>query len=368
MTLRSAVLVVVVLVLAGGPVRAAAGQSALPVPRVQLGAEVAVGSVGGGSETSARVFVPRLTVNFSPRWALDVTADRYHRVRAFGEFDERMVLVQVRGAIADTPHGVRVSGLFGAGADFTRYDFPAYEGPSFDPRTYGESRIYPAESFTHRRALIFTGLALSRPITRYVSAHGEVKFFPFQRFGFGARATFGVTAALGRFPPAARTVRLPMAPDQSLRAGQRVWVTSTDGTLVTGTLFDANPSALTIARDHGRETMPIGSIARIDVAETTTTARMRWMTIGGLTGLGLGFAMTASWVTSNSGEGGAAFGIWGPGLATLGMAAGGLFGAEIDRRRSLRRTIYDVGRPGAAFQLSPIVTRQARGLGAMIRW
>lgn len=366
MTRRPAVLIVVVFV-AGSTARAAAGQSALPVPRVQAGAEVAFGSIGGGSEPSARAFVPRLTVNFTPRWAIDVTADRYHRARMFGEFDERMVLVQVRGAIADIGNGVRLSGLFGAGVDFTRYDFPAYEGPSREPGTYGQPRLYPAETFRDRRALVFTGLALSRPITRYVSAHGEVKFFPIARLGFGARATFGVTAGIGRFPPAAKTVTVRLGRDLPVRIGQRVWVTTTDGTLASGTVFDASAAALTIAQDGGRDAIPLGSIARIDVADTTTVARTRWMTIGGLAGLGLGFAVTSSWVASNGGDGAAAFGIWGPGLATLGIAAGGLFGAELDRRRSVRRTIYDVGSPGTSISVAPLLGPRARGIVVTIR-
>jgi hypothetical protein len=369
MTLRPVLLVLPVLAaIAGGVATAAAGQSALPVPPVQVGAEVAFGSIGGGTERSARMFVPRFTVNFSPRWALDVTADRYQRRNLFGEFDERMVLVQVRSVIAESRHGIRLSGLLGAGVDFARYDFPAYAGTSFDPGTRGQTRIYPAESFTHRRALIFTGLAISRPITPYVSLHSEVKFFPFERFGFGARATVGVTAAVGRFPPASRTVALPVAPDRFVRVGQQVWVTSTDGTQLKGVVYAATAATLTVSRRGGRDTLPLGSVARIDVLEETTAARSRWMTIGGLAGLGLGLTLTASWVASNGGEGADAFGIWGPGMATLGIVTGGLIGAQIDRRHGQRRTVYDVSRPSAGtFTLTPILTRRAQGFGAAIR-
>jgi hypothetical protein len=355
MTLRqTAVLLSTLAALGGTSSVAAAGQSQLPMPRVQIGAEVAFGSVDGGSETSPRVFVPRLTVNFSPRWALDVTADRYHRPGRFGEFDERMLLVQMRTVIAESPHGVRFSGLFGAGLDVTRYDFPAYEGTSYDAQTYGQPRLYPAESLSHRRPLILTGLNVSRSIGRQISVHGEIKLFPFPRFGFGARATAGVTAAIGRFPPAATGVALSIAPDRPVRVGERVWVTMVDGSHVSGVVFAATPASMTVAQGGRRDTLAAGSIARLDVQDTTTTARRRWMTIGGLAGLGLGLAMTASWVASNGGEGAEAFGIWGPGLATLGIVGGGLVGGEIDRRRSLRRTVYDISRP-AVFVAAPVI-------------
>ena len=284
-------------------------------------------------------------MNFSPRWALDVTADRYRRSGAPGTLDERIVLFQVRAAIAESRRGLRLSGLFGGGIDFTRYDFPAYEGISYDPRTYGQPRMYPEESLSHRRALVLAGLGLSRPISPHVSVHSEVKFFPFERYGFGVRATVGVTAAVGRFPPASKTTWLSVAPDRPIRIGQRMWVTLADGTQITGGMLSTTPSSLTIARDGRRETIPVTSLARVDVLESPTVARTRWMAIGGLSGLGLGAAMTASWVASNGGEGADAFGIWGPGLATLGIVAGGLVGGEIDRRRSVRRTIFDVSRP-----------------------
>jgi hypothetical protein len=352
----------------GGPAAATAGQSELPVPRVQLGAEMSFGSVGGGSQTSARVFVPRFTVNFSPRWALDATVDRYHRPGQFGELDERIVLVQLRTRLAEFSNGLRLSGLLGGGMDYTRYEFPSYEGRSFEPDTYGQPRTYPAESLSHRRPLILTGLGLSRAITPHLAVHSEVKFFPFQRFGFGARATLGMTAAVGRFPPQSKEIALPFTSSRSVRGGQRVWVTTTDGVQITGAVISASLSSLTIARGSGRETIPVASLARIDVAESSTAARNRWMVVGGLGGLGLGVAVTVSWVASNGGEGADAFGIWGPGLATLGIVAGGLIGAEIDRRRAVRHTIYDVGRPAAALTLTPLVTRRAHGLSATIRW
>ena len=346
----------------------AAEQSELPVPRVQVGAEMSFGSVGGGSQSSPREFVPRISVNFSPRWAFDLTADRYRRSGAPGTLDERIVLFQVRAAIAESRNGLRLSGLLGGGIDFTRYDFPAYEGISYDPSTYGQSRMYPEESLSHRRPLVLAGLGLSRPISPHVSVHSEVKFFPFERYGFGVRATVGVTAAVGRFPPASKTTWLSVAPDRPIRIGQRMWVTLADGTQITGGMLSTTPSSLTIAREGGRETIPVASLARVDVLESPTVARTRWMVIGGLSGLGLGAAMTASWVASNGGEGADAFGIWGPGLATLGIVVGGLVGGELDRRRSVRRTVFDISRPSSTFTVTPIVALRARGLAATIRW
>jgi len=347
---------------------AAAEQSELPVPRIQVGAEVLFGSVGGGSQSSARVFVPRISVNFSPRWALDITADRYRRSGTPGTLDERIVMFQVRAAIAESRGGLRLSGLFGGGIDFTRYDFPAYEGISYAPGTYGQPRMYPGESLSHRRALVLAGLGFSRPISPHVGVHSEVKFFPFERYGFGVRATIGVTAAVGRFPPASTTTWLSVAPDRPIRIGQRVWVTLADGSPITGAVLSASATSLTIARDGGRDTIPVASLARVDVLESPTVARTRWMVIGGLSGLGLGAAMTASWVASNGGEGADAFGIWGPGLATLGIVAGGLIGREIDRRHSVRRTVFDISRPSSTFTVTPIVALRARGLAATIRW
>ena len=146
------------------------------------------------------------------------------------------------------------------------------------------------------------------------------------------------------------------------RPGEKVVVTTTDGSQVTGRLLSLTPASLAIASRDGQRTVPTGQVTRVVVKDSIRNGLLIGTGVGAGIGLAGGLAMNA--ICSN--EGGACIG--GALLLTgIGAAAGAAIGGGIDGLR--HRTAFDVI-PGVPGEYSPALIasvgggRSAGGLAA----
>jgi hypothetical protein len=313
----------------------ASAQSALPLPRLEVGAEVSMGTVVGGEGTT--VAGPRLTVNLSPAWSVDFTGDRYHRQR-FSDYTERNFIGQLRLRVWET--GIaHVSLLVGAGGSEERFDFGT-------------------ETHRFRQPLILAGAGLGLRLGRHAAVHTEIKFLPVNRAGGGARLSTGISVPVGQYPPPARNVVLPNG--ERVRIGERAWVTVTGGDVVAGVVSAVSPSTLVVnVRGASDErAIAFGDVRRIEVEAVTRRLTTRVGRIGAIVGAAAGVLQAVWWVNGNGGEGVFAFAIWVPGLSGLGTIAGAMLGSAVDRRVVTRRTVFDLSAVPGRIAAQTLATRE----------
>jgi hypothetical protein len=80
----------------------AGAQSELPMPKFEIGIDLVAGDISGGRQSATRLTSPRVTVNLSPVWAIDVMTDKATNQLQYATYVERNWLIQA-GPTRDRP-------------------------------------------------------------------------------------------------------------------------------------------------------------------------------------------------------------------------------------------------------------------------
>jgi hypothetical protein len=170
-----------------------------------------------------------------------------------------------------------------------------------------------------------------------------------------------VLVLLGTVPAAAGQPTVADVPDKP-RPGEKITVTTTDGSQVTGRLLSLSPASLGIMSDGGQRTVPASQVTRVVVKDPIRNGLLIGAAAGAGAGLAGGLAVNAICVNETGACPGAV-----ALLAGIGAAAGAAIGAGLDGLR--HRVAFDAvpGVPGEyapEFIASAGAGRSAGGIAA----
>lgn len=327
----------------------AVAQDAVRTPVLEVGAEISRAAQGDGPWTSLG---GRLRLNFDRRTAIEGIFSPERGPDDYWQAD--YFTVQVRRSLHTWNGGV----LFGAlGGTIGHHTFREVPAPGRDPLyTFTSRSLGPSFSFG-TEVEVAPYLAL-RAETQYVLSDDSML-----RFSGGASVPIG-----GRYPGRGtieNTASLARTPLARVRSGQHVWITVSDGQEYAGEVVSRAPGAVTLRHRHGATSIATTDIVRIDAPDRLLNGIMIGMGAGGAAGAVLG-GILGDFVCESS-NGCVTIGA----LLVGGMGAGmgGLIGAMVDGVRDNRRPVYDRSTtPRTQVTLAPILSREQRGLSAMIRW
>ena len=143
----------------------------------------------------------------------------------------------------------------------------------------------------------------------------------------------------------------------SVTIGERVMVTSTDGSVSSGTVWRLSTASLTLTTRSGERTLPVNQIRLIRHHDSLTNG----IVIGAVIGTGAMFPLASIYLGGDeTPEPGTALGLLG-----LGAAAGALGGVLVDSLRM--RVLYRAGTP-ASVAVGPAIVKGGGGVGVTVRW
>lgn len=339
--------VLAVLVLVGGiPSPARAQVTATPV--LEIGAEV---SGGPGADGEWRAFGPRLGVNVNSRTAFEVRVSPQLNRDRFSWVDYGVVHLK------RSLHAFDRGSLFGTvGVAGSRQQYS--EEPR-GPYAY----VYPTQ-YAFGPAF---GFGAELEVAPRLALRAEAQYILSQRSLL--QFTGGVTIPLGRYLDRSRardTRELAASPVGRLRLGETVWVTAGDGREVKGEVTSRSLHGLTVRHATGAVSVAMPEIRKIEIPDGLGDGMAVGGVTGGITGGVLGWLGGHAWC-----EGGADCQVFSTLLVGgLGAGVGTLAGAIVDSFRDTRRPLYDAASAaqGRTVVLAPLVSKNAVGLGGVVRW
>ena len=333
----------------------AAAQAQAAAPGVEVGVH------GGGLLASPRPtpsFGPRLTIRFDTHTAFEVLADLQRPVTTspFETIETDMVYARVKRTVFARA-ATSVFATIGGGGGRARI--------STSEQVFGAGPVVlPATSVTTAEMALVTGGGI------------DVRLAPRLRLILESEAMFGTGGITGRVvaglamplqalpsPGAALPADVPWA---RLEAGDRAWVTTTDGRSFDGEVVSRTRTELQVATGAGRVALSHDDIQRLSTADPIRDGTMRGFLIGGFSALGYSAFGTVVVCATESCSGGDIVRINGI-LGGLGFGIGATIGALTD---SFRERPVEIYRRGAAADISviPVVSRRSAGVGGAIRW
>jgi hypothetical protein len=327
----------------------AMAQGAVRTPVVEVGADVSGAAQGDGPWTSLG---GRLRLNFDRRTAVEGIFSPERGPDDYWQAD--YVTVQVRRSLHTWDGGV----LFGAlGATVGHHTFREVPAPGREPLyTFTSRSLGPSFSFG-TEVEVAPYLAF-RAETQYVLSDDSML-----RFSGGVSVPIG-----GRYPGRDNTeskASLARTPLAQVRSGQHAWITVADGREYAGEVVSRGPDAVTLRHRRGATSIATADIVRIDAPDRLLNGIMIGMGAGGAAGGVLGGILGDFVCESSNGcvTVGALL------VGGMGAGMGSLIGAMVDGIRDNRRPVYDrSATPRAQVTLAPVLSRDKRGVAAIIRW
>jgi hypothetical protein len=332
--------VLVAMAVAVWPPAAVAGQEA-GRPIAELGIHGALGAAGPVSSAG-----PHVVVNFGPRTSVEFSVDRQIRrndtVRDHVYVQLRQTLVHLdRGAFFATVGGLRVT-----------------ERETFRYSQYGAP--FPDITYRDQGGGIITGIGVDRAIAPFAAIRAEAQIILAEP-GIFARLDGGLSVPIGRYAAAPPPYPLPVSIAR-LATGQTVWVTTSGGMEVKGTVGARSEDGLTIRHRGGATRLALSEIVLIEAPDSLLNGTVIGAASGGISagvfGLLLG-AVLCEGEAAACALGGAMV------LGGAGAGIGAVAGAITDSFVEGRQVVFRADRSGRV-EVIPVFSTQ--GAGVAFRW
>jgi hypothetical protein len=338
---------------AGVAVRDATAQSAAPPVELGLEASTTVIPDGRGLQWG-----PRLVVNRNGRDAVQFTASFQKLSRLDDQAQSRTdsYLAAYRRLVrADGP--VRIFATLGGGLERTVIVTSAI--------TFGEPPVtFPASRGVEVLPVVTTGGAVEFRFGSRAAIVLESTVFVSGRIG--GRFSGGLVVPIGAYPTRPGRLASP-APWAALDAGERAWVTTSDGREVNGEVVRQSAATLTLRTLSGMASFTADDVRAIDTTDPIRNGTVLGAKIGGFGAIAPSVFITYVACAFEE-ECGVREVLWVNGiLVGMGVGIGAAMGALADSLRERRVPLYR--RPDSTgVTLAPIVGRHRLGGGVVIRW
>lgn len=336
-----------------------AGQAGVPGPAVEVGASLAVATSDWLTDVPRVSLAPRLTVNLTERTAVAVWGDVFSPKQYFDAYwqDEYRGGIEARRLLYGDG-ALRVSGLAGAYVQRHRIYNPPFTFPGQDPRFN-----IPESLGVWWRPAFSLGLGLNQRLSPQLDLHEDVRVVLSDEAA-EFHAQVGVSMPFRRYPSEPVTRTTAYGPT-TLRTGQHVWVTDTQGRETEGALAIVDGDRLEVVTGTGRITFTRPDISRLAIADSLVNGTSIGAIVGGAGMAGLLSFIAAVLCEEDCTGMVPAFLIGG----ATGVGVGAVSGALLDSLRDRPRVVYGSPAPSArAVTVAPYLTRDARGARLRITW
>jgi hypothetical protein len=177
------------------------------------------------------------------------------------------------------------------------------------------------------------------------------------------------TVVAAQDPPAA----LPAGPTPRVRPGQMIWVTTSDGRELSGSVRSVSASVLEMTGPGGELSIPLRDVRMIEAGDSMKNGVRNGAIIGGAS-LGIYFGLLsyglrcerdcgADYSSTRDTIGAVAFG------AGAGAGAGALVGLLVDHLRKGRQVVYAAApTESTAWEILPVVAKGGLRVYATVSW
>jgi hypothetical protein len=179
------------------------------------------------------------------------------------------------------------------------------------------------------------------------------------------RFSAGVVVPVGAYPtrPGVLAAAVPW---RGLSEGDRAWVTRGGGQEVAGEVVRLSSTSLVLRTGAGVETFGPDDIAAIDTTDPIRNGTVRGAKIGAIGGAGQAVFVSLLLCAMEECDAQELVGVNAT-LVGIGTGVGAAIGALADSLRERREPLYR-RRGAAAFTITPLLGKQALGVGGVIRW
>jgi hypothetical protein len=312
----------------------AAAQTSAGWPRIEFGGQAAV-LTDGEKITAAG---PRILVNFTRGTALDVAADLQIGPGSGSqawEGNSNLVFVQLRRTVSESRKGALFATV-GVYTWFSDKELPASEVArirSFLPGFATSSTITG----------LTVGFGVRREISRHLALEAQVRGI-FGQYNV-ARFEAGVAIPAGSFPAERPVAPMFAVPNVSrttparVQAGQRVWVTMTDGREITGHVSAFSTASLELRTGTATTSIPLDTVRKIEIPDSLTDGILIGLGVGAGAGVASGFGYCAAHTECSPGI---------PPIFTgVGAGIGAVIGWLMDARHEVRHLLYEAPGKGS---------------------